>query len=71
MTVAGFFSVGVAILYALPVLWIALVHTYWPEIADPQKENTQSDSIGGGMSLSPWRILKLAHQGAARDEGVV
>jgi len=32
MTVARFFSVGVAILYALPILWIALIYTYWSEL---------------------------------------
>jgi len=67
MTVARFFSVGDAILYALPVLWIALVYTYWTEIADAQKENTQSDSVGGSMNLTPWCIFKLAYQGAAPD----
>jgi len=60
MSVARFSSGGVGIFYVLPVLWMTLcLHA----VARNMRRN--SDSIGSSVDLSPWRILKLTHQGAA------
>jgi len=40
-------------------------------VSDANKAFTQSDSTGVGMDLTPWRILKLTHQGEAQDRGKV
>jgi len=57
-------SGGVEICCILPALWMtSRLYTQWPEIGD--------DSIGSGMDLSPWRILKTDPPGAAPDRGGV
>jgi len=57
---------GVAIRYVLPVL---LMTSRFYIMAKNRQHD--SDTIGSGMDLSPWRMLKLTHQGAAPDGGEV
>ena len=64
ISVARSASCDVAILYVLPVLWMTsflCLHM----MARNRRRN--SDSVGSSMNLSPWRILKLTHQGAAQN----
>jgi len=64
--VARSFSSGVATTYVLPVIWMtSSLHV----MARNRRRN--SDSIRNSMDLTPWHILKLTHQGAAPDRGVV
>ena len=57
-------SGDVATSYVLPVLWMASC-LYIGLMA----RRRNGDSIRSSMDLSPWRILKLTHQGAAPDRG--
>jgi len=59
-------SGGVAIRYVLPVLWMtSRLYT------KARNRRHNSDSIETSMNLSPWRILKLTHQGQHRTGGGV
>jgi len=58
-------SGGVAICCARTVLWMAFLYT----MARNKRRN--SDSTGSSTDLSPWRILRLIHEGAAPTGGGV
>ena len=68
MSVALSLSGGVAMRYVLPVLCM----TSCLYIMTRYKQRN-SDAIKScrPVDLSPWRILKLTHQGAAADQGGV
>ena len=51
---------GLAIRYALPVLWMtSCLYT------KARNRRRNSDSVGSSVDLLRWRVLKLTHQGAA------
>jgi len=61
MPVARSSSGGVVMRYVLPVLWMTSCLYMMA-----RNRRRLSDSIGSSMNISPWRILKLTHQGQHR-----
>jgi len=66
MPVARSSSGGVVMRYVLPVLWMTSCLYVMA-----RNRRRLSDSIGSSMDMSPWRILKLTHQGQHRAGGGV
>jgi len=59
---AGSYTVGVAIRYVLPILWMTSCLRIIPGIGDAKRRI---------LNVTRRHILKLIHQGAAQDRGGV